>query len=611
MNREHFRAFVWLRWRLRVNQFRKLGALNFIFFVFIAVCSVISAIGLAITGFFVGWLALPQANEQVRLFVWDGIVAAILFFWMIGLLAELQRSESLSLDKFLHLPVSLTGAFLINYFSSLFSVTLMVFVPGMIGLILGQTIAHGPLMLLALPLLLASVFALTAVTYQFQGWLATLMANPRRKRTVVILLTGGFILMAQLPQLANIMRPGRFDTESFKLELEEHAQLTNELTSKKITQAEYQKQQVELQKRQQERREAKNQNSLENAGATARFLSAIFPPGWLALGAADLTEKRVLWALIGILGLSLIGSASLLRAYRTTIRLYTGHYSSKERKVASPPSTKPPLSNKPRLLEWQLPRISEQASAVAVAAFRSLTRAPEAKMALLAPIIMAIVFGGIILSTDESPPRAVRPIMVFGVSSMILFISGLQLIGNQFGYDRTGFRSYVLSPTPRKDILIGKNVAVAPLAIGLGLIGVAFVGGFYPLRIDHYPAAIAQLLASYLLFCLLANVLSMFAPMAMAAGSMKATNVKFGPVILQMVFLMFIPLALLPAALPIGLEALLEQTDVVRGFPIALPLSLVVLVLSFLLYRAMIRVEGDWLLLREKKVLEVVTSKTD
>jgi len=610
VNREHFRVFIWLRWRLRVNQFRKGGTLNLIFFAMIAVCSVISAIGLAITGFFVGWLALPQANEHVRLFVWDGIVVAMLFFWMIGLLAELQRSESLSLDKFLHLPVSLSGAFLINYLSSLFSLTLMVFVPGMIGLILGQTIAHGPLMLLALPLILAAVFALTAVTYQFQGWLATLMANPRRKRTILVFVVGGFILIAQLPQLLNIMRPHKFDNANFKLEMEEQAQLSKSFASKKNSQAEYQKQQADLQRRQQERRDAKKQDSLEEAGATARFVSAIVPPGWLALGATDLTEGRVLWSLLGTLGLGLIGTASFWRAYLTTIRLYTGHYTSRERTVVAPKATAP-LSNKPRLLEWQLPRVSEQASAVAVAAFRSLMRAPEAKMSLLAPVIMAVVFGGIIMSTDESPPQALRPIMVFGASTMILFISGIQLIGNQFGYDRTGFRAYVLSPIPRRDILIGKNIAVAPLAIGLGFFGIVVIGSFFPLRIDHYPAAIAQLLSNYLLFCILANVLSMVAPMAMAAGSMKASNVKIVPVLLQMVFLMFMPLALLPAALPIGIEALLEETNTVNGVPISLPLSLVVLAVALLIYRAMIRVEGEWLLAREKKILEVVTSKSD
>ena len=61
---------------------------------------------------------------MARLLTWDGIVLAFLFIWMIGLITELQRTEALSLDKFLHLPVSPIGAFLINYLSSLFSVSL-------------------------------------------------------------------------------------------------------------------------------------------------------------------------------------------------------------------------------------------------------------------------------------------------------------------------------------------------------------------------------------------------------------------------------------------------------------------------------------------------------
>ena len=35
MNREHLFAFLWLRWRLQVNQFRKAGALNAILFFFV------------------------------------------------------------------------------------------------------------------------------------------------------------------------------------------------------------------------------------------------------------------------------------------------------------------------------------------------------------------------------------------------------------------------------------------------------------------------------------------------------------------------------------------------------------------------------------------------
>jgi len=52
----------------------------------------------------VGLFALPQTSPGVLLLVWDGLVVAFLFCWCIGLITDLQRSEVLSLDKFMHLP---------------------------------------------------------------------------------------------------------------------------------------------------------------------------------------------------------------------------------------------------------------------------------------------------------------------------------------------------------------------------------------------------------------------------------------------------------------------------------------------------------------------------
>ena len=111
----------------------------------------------------------------------DGLVVAFLFSWAIGLLIELQRSEVLSLEKFLHLPCRSRAPFLINYFSSLLSVTLALFIPSMIAFGVALAFSHGPALLLVLPLLAAFVFMVTALTYQFQGWLAALMVNKRRR----------------------------------------------------------------------------------------------------------------------------------------------------------------------------------------------------------------------------------------------------------------------------------------------------------------------------------------------------------------------------------------------------------------------------------------------
>jgi ABC-2 type transport system permease protein len=89
VNREHLKAFLWLRWRLRVNQMRKAGVVNAaIFAVFEVMCLALSAI-LFVLGLVLGALPFGDAPAYVHLFTWDGIVLAFLFSWMIGMLADL------------------------------------------------------------------------------------------------------------------------------------------------------------------------------------------------------------------------------------------------------------------------------------------------------------------------------------------------------------------------------------------------------------------------------------------------------------------------------------------------------------------------------------------
>src|SRR5262249_34856943 len=137
VNRQHFQTFLWLRWRLRVNQFKRGGVLNAVLMAILAAVVAAVAVVLFFLFFLIGLFALRDVSPRVLLYVWDGLVAAFLFFWMIGLLTDLQRAEVLSLTKFLHLPVPLSRAFFINYLSSLLSVNLLLFGPPMVGLCLG------------------------------------------------------------------------------------------------------------------------------------------------------------------------------------------------------------------------------------------------------------------------------------------------------------------------------------------------------------------------------------------------------------------------------------------------------------------------------------------
>ena len=116
----------------------------------------------------------------------------------------------------------------------------------------------------------------------------------------------------------------------------------------------------------------------------------------------------------------------------------------------------------------KLPWLSEPCTAVALASFRSLTRAPEAKMLLLTPIFMIFGIAMLLVNLPEEMPEIVSPLVVFGAMSMVQFTL-IQIVGNQFGFDRSGFRVFVLCPVPRREILLGKNLSVLPLALVLSL----------------------------------------------------------------------------------------------------------------------------------------------
>src|SRR5688500_4056162 len=101
MNWHHLRTFLWLKWRLRINQMRRAGTgsviIQRIVFAFL--------IGAAVMAFIVALIVgTAGLSPPVVMLVWDGMVVGYVIFWMTELLVELQRSELLSLDRFLHLP---------------------------------------------------------------------------------------------------------------------------------------------------------------------------------------------------------------------------------------------------------------------------------------------------------------------------------------------------------------------------------------------------------------------------------------------------------------------------------------------------------------------------
>src|SRR6185369_9561915 len=104
MNWSQLKAIVWLRGRLSWNRFSRGGALNAIVAVIILASFIVGIICSAVAGFLAGYFALAHQRPQALLEAWDGIIIVFCLFWAVGLLAEIQRSESVDMAKLLHLP---------------------------------------------------------------------------------------------------------------------------------------------------------------------------------------------------------------------------------------------------------------------------------------------------------------------------------------------------------------------------------------------------------------------------------------------------------------------------------------------------------------------------
>jgi ABC-2 type transport system permease protein len=529
-----------------------------------------------LVGFAVGVLPLRTASPRALMVVWDGLIAGFVFFWLIGLASELQRSDVLSFDRFLHLPVSPTGAFLINYLGSSLTLSVALFLPAMTGLSLGLVVSRGPRMLLLLPMVAALFLMVTAVTYLFRGWLASMMQNPRRRRAIIAAVPILFVLAAQLPNVLNRMRPD--------------ADVSREGSAK-----------------------APPARNADDAYETTRLANMVLPPGWLAYGAEAAAQGRVWPALAGTLGMGLIAGLSLTRAYRTTIRLYRGDFRKGRRSpipLASPVQAAR-TGGFGALSRWRIPWTSERVSAVAVAGFRSCLRAPEMKMTLLTPVIMLVVFTGMFAGQDATAHELVRPLSTSALAGFMLIMGMMGPVGNQFGYDRAGFRAFVLSPAPRRDVLLGKNLAVVPFAFGTMAAVVGLAQWFNPMRVDHLAAVLLQLVPLYLMFCLAGNLMSIVGPMALKPGSGMPARHQGWRTLLPLAFMLVLPLPLGLTLIPLGVEALLTWMGRSSGFPAYLVLNVVQVFVVGWLYRFALDAGGILLQRREQRILEIVGSPAE
>jgi len=194
---------------------------------------------------------------------------------------------------------------------------------------------------------------------------------------------------------------------------------------------------------------------------------------------------------------------------------------------------------------------------------------------------------------------------------VFMFLNLSQLMFNLFGFDRAGFRQLVLLPVPRKQILLGKNLAFLPVAVGIGAIFLVFVKIAMGISFVIVIAAGLQLLAAFLLLSMVGNLISVLVPYRVAAGSLKPTKSSKKTGFLIFLSRLFFPMIVAPIFFPPAMGLLWSRVGWLPAAPVNLFFSAVLLALLAFFYRLSLPSLGELLQRREKEILQVVTKEIE
>jgi ABC-2 type transport system permease protein len=263
-----------------------------------------------------------------------------------------------------------------------------------------------------------------------------------------------------------------------------------------------------------------------------------------------------------------------------------------------------------RLVEWSVPGISTEASAMTFAFLRSMLRAPEIKFALFMPAVMVVVMGSIFLSRSGGRVEVLTPFLPSLAILWVLF-GMVQLSSNHFGFDREGFRALVLLPARRRDVLLAKNLALLPMVSGMGLVLLGVMAVATGLEPWLVVAGASEMVAAFLAISLVGNVTSIACPYRIGSGTLKATKMPAQTKLWLFVMHLLFPLVMIPLMMPAGLQLLAGR---LWGWPeplVRLAADGVLLGVALGVYWVSLRGMGEWLQRREQGILQVVTQEVE
>jgi ABC-2 type transport system permease protein len=278
---------------------------------------------------------------------------------------------------------------------------------------------------------------------------------------------------------------------------------------------------------------------------------------------------------------------------------------------AKRPRPQAATSERTPFLERSIPGLPQEAAVLALASFRSMARAPEIKMQLATQCLMLILLGAMALVRKSGTlPEAATPFLPTG-AVIFTFFSLSQLMFNQFGFDRNGFRSYLLWPAPRHRILLGKNLSFLPIAVVMGVTLLAILTVSKKLPLILVGCGLIQLMTAFLLISTISNITSVLLPYRIGQGSLKPTKTrpltKFLMILFPLSFLLFMmPVILIPVA-----GFFLNKVGWITPECSNPLFSIIVLGVSVFFYKLTLPPLGRLLQRREQRILDIVTHEVE
>jgi len=549
-------TLIWLKWRLMRNSLRSSKAImNRVASILgMLVALTLSLMVALILGFVAYALSQPNTLGQAfrrsatsalpsAEFILFSILGFIYLMWCTVPLS-IGGSKQFDAGKLLMYPITLRKLFAVDFVSELTTLHSVFAVPAILAICVGTGLGKGNLtaaLIAAIPMLLFGV--------ALSKWLSTTIGSlVRRKRArgeTIIALIGAIVGLtaAVAGQIAPI--------------LFEHAE------------------------------------SLRSLRWT--------PPGAAAFILVGEEANDPVVYLVAFVTLSAYAVALIVATYWIARRAALGLEGKRRQRVEVERGTTAGYSG------WQLPLISAELSAIIEKEMRYAMRNAQVRMLALMPLILIVVRAINSRRWATGRPPASEDFLTYGsgliatggVLYVFVILAGLSC--NLFAFEKDGMRTLILSPVDRRKILLGKNIAVAVLALVFSVI--LLILNTIVFR-DLTPRTLLFIVLSFVIFAVISsmigNWLSIHFPKRMRFGKRMNVSGVAGFLLIPMIIVLATPPLL--AAL-VGYLA----RNIYYEYLALLGLALMLVGL----YSLILDVHGRSLAKREINILEAVREPAD